>query len=230
MIAAAKGTKVILFVGHKDRRLARMRKAKELIDQGAVGEIILAEASHSNDTGMKLTPDRWRWYRKESPAGPLMAFTIHHADNLNHLVGPVKRVTAFMSKVCGKAETDDVISAALEFENRALGYLGGSFLTPYRKSVQIHGTEGTILMDREGGAGYYQKKGTQKLVRLEPLPDEKTQVRDSCIEEIDEFASCIQEGRRPETAGEEGLAAVAIIEAIIKSAETGVPVKIRDLR
>jgi predicted dehydrogenase len=229
MIAAAKEAGVILFVGHKDRRRAQIRKAKELIDKGAVGEVILAEASHSNEAGMKQTPEVWKWYRKESPAGPLGAFTVHHADNFNYLIGPVKRVTAFMSKVCGKAEPDDVISAALEFESGALGYLGGSWLTPYRKSLQIHGIEGVVLVDREGGAAYYQKKGTQKLVRQLPLPDERTQQRDSTAEEIDEFASCIQEGTRPETAGEEGLAAWAVIEAIIRSAESGLPVEIKDL-
>jgi glucose-fructose oxidoreductase len=229
MIAAAKEAGVILFAGHKERRLVRMRKAKELIDKGAIGEVILAEASHSNETGMRQTPEMWRWYRKESVAGPLGAFTVHHADNLNHLIGPVKRVTAFMSKVCGKAEADDVISAAVEFESKALGYLGGSWLSPIRKFFQVHGTEGVVLVEQDGGAVYYQKKGTSTLVRQGSFPNDETQRMDSNAEEMDEFASCIQEGTRPETAGEEGLAAWAVIEAIIRSAESGLPVEIKDL-
>jgi predicted dehydrogenase len=230
MIAAAKEAGVILAVGHVDRRLARMRKAKELIDKGAVGEVILVEGIHSGDRAMGYTPEMWQWYRKEMPGGPLCSFTVHDADSLNHLIGPVKRVVAFTSKVCGKAETDDVVSAALEFESGALGYLGGSYLTPKRKFIQIHGIEGVIVVDREGGATYYQKKGTSSLVRQPVLPDdENTQHRDACAEGIDEFASCIQEGGRPETAGEEGLAAWAVMEAIIRSAESGLPVEIRDL-
>jgi glucose-fructose oxidoreductase len=229
MIAAAKAAGVILFVGQKERRLVRMRKAKELMDKGAVGEAILVEANHSNETGMWQTPDMFRWYRKESVAGPLGAFTVHHTDNFNYLIGPVKRVTAFMSKVCGKAEADDVISAAVEFESKALGYLGGSWLSPIRKFFQVHGTEGVVLVDQEGGALYYQKKGTSNLVQQGSFPDDETQRMDSNAEEMDEFAACIQEGTRPETAGEEGLAAWAIIEAIIKSAESGLPVEIKDL-
>jgi glucose-fructose oxidoreductase len=229
MIAAAKDAGVILFVGHKDRRLTRMRKAKELIDKGAVGEVILAEANHSFDSAMRYTSEMWQWYRKEMPGGPLCSHTVHQADNFNHLVGPVRRVTAFISKICGKAETDDVMSAALEFESGALGYLGGSNITPRRKFFQVHGTEGVILVDEEGGAAYYQKQGTQKLVRQLPLMDEETQQRDSAAEEIDEFASCIQEGTRPETAGEEGLAAWAVMEAIIRSAESGLPIEIKEL-
>jgi UDP-N-acetylglucosamine 3-dehydrogenase len=229
MITAAKEAGVILAVGHKWRRLARIRKAKELIDKGAVGEVILAEASQSKDTGMKLTPEMFRWYRKESPAGPLGAYTVHHTDNLNYLIGPVKRVTAFMSKVCGKAEADDVISAAVEFESRALGYLGGNWLTPDRKFIQVHGTEGVVLVDRGDGGVYYQKKGTSTLVSQGSFPDQGTQLRDACAEAMDEFASCIQEGGRPETAGEEGLAAWGVIEAIIRSAESGLPVEIKGL-
>lgn len=228
MIKAAKKAGVIFAVGHKQRRLARYRKAKEFIDRGAVGRIILVEASFSGDMGMKLTPEMWRWSRKESTAGPLMSYTVHHADNLNYLVGPVKRVTAFMSKICGKAECDDAVSAAVEFESEALGYLGGSFLTPTREFLQIHGIEGVILIDEDGGSAYYKKKGTTNLVK-QPLSDSATQRRDALAEEIDEFARCIQEGGTPEVTGEEGLAALAIMEAIVRSAESGLPVNIRDL-
>ncbi len=175
-----------------------------------------------------MTPDIWRWYRSESPGGPLTSFVIHHADNLNHLVGPIRRVTAFVGKVCGKAEADDVISAAVEFETGALGYLGGSFLTPTRNFLQIHGTEGVVLVDEEGGAAYYQKRGTEELVR-QPLPDSNVQRLDSLAEEVDEFAACIQEGGKPEVTGEEGMAAVAVIEAAVRSAETNGPVAIADL-
>jgi predicted dehydrogenase len=228
MNGTAKEAGVILAVGQNARRMARYRKAKELIEKGAVGEVILAEANSSGDLGMRLSPEKWRWYRKESPGGPLMSFTVHHADNFNHLVGPVKRVTAFIRKISGKAEADDVISAAVEFESKALGYLGGSFLTPTRNFLQIHGTEGVVLVDEEGGAAYTQKKGTRTLERL-PLPDADIQQRDSLVEEMNEFASCIQEGGRPEVTGEEGLAALAVIEAILRSAESGAPILVKDL-
>jgi len=228
MIAAAKEAGVVLAVGQNARRMARYRKAQDLIKKGAIGEVILAEGNSSLDAGMKLTPEKWRWYREESPGGPLMSLTIHHADNLNHLVGPIKRVTAFISKICGKADADDVVSAAVEFENKALGYLGGSYLTPVRNFLQIHGVEGVILVDEEGGSAYYQKKGTSNLVK-QVLPDGETQRRDSLSEEINEFASSIQEGGRPEVSGEEGLAALAVIEAIIKSAESGLPMEIKNL-
>ena len=234
MILAAKEAGVVLAVGHKERKLARTRKAKELIDKGAIGQIVLAEANHSDSGGLTVKPDNWKWYRKEMPAGPVGPLTIHHADNLNYLVGSVKRVTGFMSKVCTKAEPDDVIAAVVEFQNKALGYIGGTWVTPIRKYVQIHGTDGVILVDQEGGAVYYQPKSVTKgigtLVRQECLPEGYREQRtDAVAEEMEEFATCILEKKKPETAGEEGLAAWAIIEAMIKSAETGLPIEIKQL-
>ena len=229
MIAEAKEANVILAVGHKHRRLARYRKAKELLAQGALGEILLVEASSSSDLGLKLTPEIWRWYRKENPIGPLMPHTVHLTDLLNHLIGPMKTVTAFSSKLSGKAETDDVFSSVVRFECGALGYIGGAFLTPSREVLQIHGVEGVIWVDEEDGGTYFQKKGTDHLVKQGVFPDSETQKRDALAEEIDEFARCIQNGGKPETAGEEGLAALAVIEAITRSATSGLAVEIKDL-
>jgi len=229
MIAAAKETGRILAIGHKDRRLPMVRRAKELIDQGAVGHVVLIESSHSDPLGLRLTPQDWQWYQKETPGGPLCGLTVHHGDTFQYLVGPVKRVTAFISKIHGKAETDDVMSAAVEFENGVLGYLGGAYITPKRKLLQINGTEGVIVVDFERGSVHYQKKGTPKPVKQESLADGDAQRKEACFAELDEFARCIQEGGRPETAGEEGLAAWAIMEAIIKSAKSGLPVEIKSL-
>ena len=51
----------------------------------------------------------------------------------------------------------------------------------------------------------------------------------SLVEEMDEFASAIQGQGTLEIAGEDGLAAVAVMEACIKSFETEVPIYIKDL-
>jgi predicted dehydrogenase len=80
-------------------------------------------------------------------------------------------VAALTSEIRGKAEVDDVVAAAVEFESGVLGYLGGSWLTPIRKSLQIHGIEGVVLVDQEGGAAHYERKGTGCLARQPVLGD-----------------------------------------------------------
>ncbi|MEE9256340.1 MAG: Gfo/Idh/MocA family oxidoreductase [bacterium] len=227
MIAAADEAGVVLAVGQNTRRTARYRKAAELIRAGEIGEVILAEANQSRPQSYRIE-GLWRNSREESPGGPLASFTVHQADAMNHLVGPVRRISAFINKVCGPADTDDVMAATVEFESGALGYLGGTMLTPDRNFFQVHGTKGVVLLDAEGGAASIKREGSDVFEPI-PMPDQKTQLADSLAEEMEEFAACILSGGRPEVAGEEGMAAVAVIEAIVRSAESGAPVNIRDL-
>ncbi len=51
-------------------------------------------------------------------------------------------------------------------------------------------------------------------------------VGDPVLEEVDEFADCIRTGKKPETDGEVGLVALALIRASIESARTGKPARI----
>ncbi len=44
---------------------------------------------------------------------------------------------------------------------------------------------------------------------------------DAVVEELAEFARCVSGRTRPEVSGEEGTANVAVLEAIVQSAETG---------
>ena len=167
--------------------------------------------------------------QSESPAGPFAHFTIHEADNLNYLVGPVKRVSAFPGRVWGKAESDDAVVAVLEFENRALGYLGGTVITPPRDFCQLHGTEGVLLMDKNEGSLRFMKKGETKMTRIPLEQDADAQRLHSLAEEMEEFASAIQGEGRLEVTGETGMAAVAVMEACTRSIASEGPVAIADI-
>ncbi|MFP6871436.1 MAG: Gfo/Idh/MocA family oxidoreductase [Nitrospinota bacterium] len=227
MIAAAKEAGAVLAVGQNTRRAPRYRKAAELIREGAIGEVILAEANQSRPQSYRIE-GLWRNSREESPGGPLTSFTVHQADAMNLLVGPVRRVSAFVSKLSGPGVPDDVMTAVLEFESGALGYLGGTMVTPDRNFFQVHWTGGVILVDADGGACSIKKAGADTFEGFD-MPDEDAQRAISLAEEMDDFASAIQEGRKPEVAGEEGMAAVAVMEAIVRSAESGAPVEVGSL-
>ena len=229
MNEAAMRSGCLLTVGHNNRRMMIYRKAKELIQEGKIGQIILAEACMTGDIGVGLTPEKWRWSRTESPAGPFAHFTIHEVDNLHYLVGPVKKVSAFTGKLWGKAEADDAVAAVLEFENQALGYLGGTVITPPRNFCQLHGTEGVLLMDKNEGSLRFMNKGETKMTVIPLEENAEAQRLRSLAEEMDEFASAIQGDGRLEITGETGLAAVAVMEACLKSIASQGPVYIKDL-
>lgn len=62
MVEVCQQARVILAVGHNTRREAGHRKMKFLIDEGALGKIIMAEANFSHSGGLGLRPEQWRWY------------------------------------------------------------------------------------------------------------------------------------------------------------------------
>lgn len=235
MIKACEQAGVTLLIGHVHRRHAANRKAKELIAGGAIGKPIMVEANLSSGQGWDLKPDEFRWRSDDSgcPGGALMTIGVHQADTLNYLFGPIKRVSAFFTRLHIPAPVEDVTTTILEFESGILGYLGCKFASPRTNWMYVYGTEANLVrtvarVDRRFDVE--RKQGPDQSTRLElfgkgetePTPVPLT-IGDPLLEEIDEFADCILTGRKPETDGRSSLKALALIRAAIESARTGRP-------
>ena len=114
---------VTLMVGHAFRRLGAARRVKELLDEGALGRVVLAEANMSLPGSFK--PGAWRAERGRNPGGPIMQLGIHHVDTLAYWLGPVRRASGRFAHVHSQADIDDVGVVTLEFESGALGIAHG---------------------------------------------------------------------------------------------------------
>jgi xylose dehydrogenase (NAD/NADP) len=223
--------------------LAGNRKAKELIDGGAIGDPIMAESNFSHDLGFRLTPDKFRWRGDDSgcPAGALMTMGIHHADTLRYFFGPIKTAFSYFNRLYIPAEVEDVTVTIFQFESGILGYLGANYASPKSHWIFIYGTEANLLCNvalPEIPFEEYLKiwpvvDRYTKLLLFEKGKDEPKDIplkeRDIILEQIDEFAHCIQTGERPETDGEGGLVALALIRAAIESARTGKQVALEEM-
>ena len=76
----------------------------------------------------------------------------------------------------------------------------------------------------DGGECSIKRKDADTFEKL-PMPDADEQLAISLAEQMDDFAGAILEGRESEVSGEVGMAAVAVMEAIVLSAEEGRPVE-----
>ncbi len=243
MVEVCQKNGVVLLVGHNARRLAGLRKIKELIDNGVIGKPVMVEANFSNNLGFELTPEKWRWRGDDSgcPAGSLMTMGIHHADTLTHLLGPIKAAFSYFSKLYIPAPVEDVTVTILQFQSGILGYLGSNYCSPKANYVYVFGTEANLRcnvtlpnvpfdeylkiwpsVDRYTQLTLFalDKEGGEEI----PLP-----VGDPILEEIEEFADCIRTGAKPETDGQSALSALALIRAAIESARTGKQVLLHNL-
>lgn len=219
IISATKKSGVILQVGHSLRRTEGIRKTKELIDAGRIGELAMLEGHQSHRGGWTLTPDQWRWYKEKCPGGPLNLLGIHQIDNMHYLVGQSSEVTAMFAKRCLDCETEEITQVVIRFENGLQGYIGDTYITPGKTFTGVYGTSGWIEYD------YLRNRLTCFDVegKAEDIP---VQDFNLITDEFREFGECILTGKRPETGGPEARAAVAVIEAAIESAATGKVAKI----
>jgi UDP-N-acetyl-2-amino-2-deoxyglucuronate dehydrogenase len=209
---------VTLMVGHAFRRLGAARRVKELVDDGALGRVVLAEANMSLQGSFK--PEAWRAQRERNPGGPIMQLGIHHVDTLAYWLGPVQRASGRFAHVHSQAEIDDVGVVTLEFESGAVGSLTGSYVSPKTLSLRLLGTE-AVLDYRTDFSVWPDAQALDGVTTLTlgggPVEFEE---RDMLAEELAEFGRCIRGEAEPETGAHEGIAALgAVLQALESNAE-----------
>jgi predicted dehydrogenase len=209
MRQACAGAGVTLMVGHAFRRLGAARRVKELVDAGALGRVVLAEANMSLPGSFK--PEAWRADRDRNPGGPIMQLGIHHVDTLAYWLGPVARASGRFAHVHASADIDDLGVVTLEFESGALGSLTGSYVSPKTLSLRLLGTEG-VLDYRTDFSVWPDAEALDRVTTLtldgEPVEFER---QDMLAEELDEFGCCVRGEAEPETGADEGIAALSVV-------------------
>jgi predicted dehydrogenase len=215
---ACRAAGVVLGLGHQRRRQPASRGLKRLLDEGALGRVSQIEGNHSADYGFasSITPGMWRADRAETPGGAMTNLGIHHVDTYQYLLGPIARVMALSRRVALDIDVEDVTSILFEFASGALGYLGTSWVHANRSDwIALHGTEAQAWHEAHGARLSILRRGQSERT---PVPLEQGE---PLAEELADFARCVREGGRPEVSGEEGIANIAVLEAIVESARTG---------
>jgi UDP-N-acetyl-2-amino-2-deoxyglucuronate dehydrogenase len=209
---------VTLMVGHAFRRLGAARRVRQLIDDGALGRVVLAEANMSLPG--TLTPEAWRAHRERNPGGPIMQLGIHHVDTLTYWLGPVRSATGRFAHVHTSADVDDVGVVTLEFESGALASLTGSYVSPKTLSLRLLGTEG-VLDYRTDFSVWPDSRALDGVTSLAVNGKRVSfEARDMLAEELAEFGRCIRDEAEPETGADEGIAALgALLQALEAHAE-----------
>jgi predicted dehydrogenase len=202
---------VLLSVGHSYRRHAGMRHLFKMIKGGELGRISLAEAVFSKNHGLRLSgPQDWRYLKSEVPGGCLMQIGIHHIDNLLFLLGDVIDVTATLGRLETKAEIEDIGALLMRFESGAIGMIAADYISADRFEVTISGTKGIARFDLQNGVSVLASG--ERTFRPLDIP-----ANDYLRAQLDEFASCIVSGAKPEVGAMEAIAPLAVIHAAIKS-------------
>jgi len=124
------------------------------------------------------------------------------------------------------AEIDETTAAVLRFGDKQLATFVTSFNASDVASYRIVGTKGHVRVDP---AYEYADTLSYVLTAGSKTTRKRVPKRDQFAPELLYFSDCIQNDRRPEPGGREGLQDVKIVRALYESAETGKAVAIAPL-
>ena len=226
-------------VGHSARLLAGTRLMKRAIDAGELGRVVFMEGNFSNEGALELTPQTWRWYKAKAPGGPLSQLAVHIFDSLHCLGGAIESVSSHASKLSPVgAEVDDQSMTVLKFADGKLGYVGTSWTAPGVYSIRVFGQKGLMHYEVDFSAWdtphrlhetstLYIQRGKDGYGKREVL---RLPQSDMFVDELEMFADSILTGRAPELSAYNGVVAVAIVNAALRSIDAnGCLVKLADV-
>ncbi len=209
-------------VGQICRFTPAFEKAKQLIDDGVLGELYFVESEYAHDY-MKLCDD-WR-------ADPLRHGVIgggcHAVDLLRWLAGDPQEVFAYGThRLLPMVTYDDATVAVMKFGENLMGkvFVSTGCKRDYTMRTVIYGTKGTLICDNTSPTMTLftvDEEGVTK--EAQTLSVEVN--NHNAGKEFAVFADCILHDKPVLTDAREGAKTVAVCLAIVESAKTGKPVQ-----
>jgi UDP-N-acetyl-2-amino-2-deoxyglucuronate dehydrogenase len=212
------------------------RALKDAIEEGRFGRLTLGDTYVKWwRTQQYYDQGGWRGTWTLDGGGSYMNQAIHNVDLLYWFMGDIAEVTGLTSTLAHeRIEVEDVGVATVKFKNGALGVLEAttSAWPGLLKRTEIHGTEGTVIVEQDDIKRWeFAKPKAKDKALLEKYAasaggtggasDPKAISYLGHLEQLKDFLKAIQTGRAPQITGTEGRKAVEIILAIYQSSWTG---------
>jgi predicted dehydrogenase len=217
MIQKAESDGRVLMVGHNMRFGRAARKAFELIRQGRLGTIVSTEIHFSSDTALHLSVDAWRLKPDLCPLLPVMQLAVHAFDLVHYLVGRIEEVGTFVRSVVTGPGVVDSVTAILRIEDGSMGVMVSNYCTPVLFDYRITGTEGVLRCTPHAIRFQSKQSGGDGSQDVEEA-DYSEYEMESYVRQMEVFGEAVRVQAIPETDGWVGLQALAVVEAMQRSA------------
>lgn len=210
---AARRSGLTLMEGFMFRFHPQTLRLKELLAEGAVGEVrqVIAEFGHRLDD-----PEDVRGVGSLG-GGSLGDVGCYCVSGVRLAFGAEPRRAAAFGRFAEDG-ADREVAGVLEFDG-GVGTVSCSISSARRERMEIVGTEGRISLDAPFRA---DKSGSSlNITRGGETATESFPEADPYLAELEEFAAAIREGREPAIGPDEMLGNARAIEALLKSARSG---------
>lgn len=215
---------VKLMIAENFRFDPAVAKAKELIDEGAVGDLRFVDV---RSEGFDVDAVGWRLDRERAGGGRFIDGGIHYVDVLRNLAGNPEQVYAayHTPKLVPGIEGEDGITLTARFAGGLTGLIQYSSGTPVarkRDGVYITGTKGQLRFAPFGNEVTLETSSGAKVFLVEPAYRGVRRM-------LREFRDSVAEDREPVMSGQEALNDLAVVLAAYESAETEEVVSVTDV-
>ena len=225
MVETALKEGVFLKAGSNVRFFRNVEKAKVVIDDGTIGNLLFARGWIGHG-GWNLRPDSWFVAPELIGRGTMLDNGCHLIDIIRWFMGEIKDCIGYCSTLLHK------LPSALE--DNAVGILIGLNGEPaiiqsswtdwsgYFYS-EFYGENGALYIDNRGNeAKTIVKKRNKNLEVFDYSKEQKI----SFQEEIDDFTSSILAGKQPLPSGYDGMRIIQIINGLYQSSEQGRKIRV----
>ncbi len=210
----------VLLVAENMRYEPRIRRARELLDAGDIGRIVMLHVDVLSplDPQNPYTQTAWR-QRPEHLGGYLSDGGVHQVAVMQMLAGPVAAVQGLVTTFHPEDDVPDTMLANLRFASGAVGHLTYATDVHRREQspVRVYGTEGTLEI-HDDRISLSNGDGEQEI----PCAGGPT----GLDQEFEDFYACITTGKRPDVTPEEALRDLRVIDAAIRSSRYGIVVEL----
>jgi predicted dehydrogenase len=165
MLAAVEKARVVHMICHNYRRAPAVMLAKQLIEDGQLGEIRHYRGTYLQDWPADPNfPLVWRLDKTKAGSGALGDLAAHSIDLARFLVGEIAEVAGDLetfvkmrplpdnSKRRGRVTVDDAAISLVRFNNGAIGTIEATRMALGRKNhnrFEINGSRGSVVFDME---------------------------------------------------------------------------------
>lgn len=231
--AEAEQAGVSVLVGQHRRHNPFVRKAKEIIEAGTLGQLTVSSFHYmiyKNDEYFDV-----EWRRKKG-AGPILVNLVHDVDLMRYLLGEPVAVQGMQSSAARHFETEDSAVVNVRFASGALASMTISDATaaPYNweatsredpqyrpydtDAILIGGTKGTLSLPRLHLTSYDGAASWHKPLRTDVAPVDFAQPHRM---QLKHFIKVIRGEEQPLVTPADNVKTLRVLGAVKQAAETG---------
>ncbi len=209
IVNSAKQKKRHLMVGFIERFNPCIQRAKDMLKKGRIGELVSATSKRVS-----------QWPERIGDVGVVKDYAIHEIDIMRTIFE--EDPTTVYAKVGNLRHTkyEDYAQIMLTFERGKTAFIEANWLTPDKiRNLTLTGSDAILSLD------YLTQEITVETSQKTLKP--RYEWKEPLKLELQHFVKRIIEDKEPEVTGIDGLKALAIAEAAIKSSQIGSAIRLK---